>query len=590
MVSRRNLITILLMMLTIFFMFQFTQMVKFRNGKFDTNEYAKEPEQFASGLQLATLEEGYVVYLGDDTTKQFKAVSKWCDNNRKYLVNKTSLNAASEAILKDAEIVFVDGQISGGDDPDKLESLTECGTPVVFVRIPDYEAIKSSRKMRKILGIRKAKSEEVTALGIQFFEGFLIGGEAAYMPQKEEEEKYNDLDLTLSWFETAKGTEAYVVGMLDEKEYEAEEFPRIIWRNTYNDTFIVVVANEILDEEMGPGILNSIVYEVKDYYVYPVVNAQNVVLSDFPYVTDVNQAEIRRIYSMNTKSLSRDIMWPAILSLATNDNFKLSCFLNPSNANIQDEKTSTEMLEFYLKQLQEVEGEIGKSLNSNDTNQSAEEIIARDESFYNCVPKYEFVAAYSEEIPVIENPDEIGLNTIITKNADTEVSYLSDNITCQKITNNADEYTYSTSLRNRCILNALGYSNTLMDTARVLNPENSADEWQNYSKEVFGNVDTIYCNNKYFDFTSASESDQRVRNYLNVKYSYEYKDGLVYIYTDNVEEAYFIFRTQNEDIAAIENAECTKLEKDTYLIHANKGTVIISLEESEDILHYQKPF
>lgn len=259
MVSRRNLATIFLMMLTIFFMFQFTQMVKFRNSRFDTNEYATTPTQTAAGQYYASMSDGYVIYIGDSSTSQYKAVEKWCNNTKVYLVNKTSLNAAGQTILEEAEMIFVDGQIDGADDPDKLEVITECNTPVVFVRMPDFDAIKSSRKMRKILGIRKAKGEEIKALGLQFFDGFLIGGEAAYLPQKPEEEKYNDLELTSPWYETGAGTEAYAVGMLDETEYKAEDFPRIIWRNTYNGTYVFAVSTDIINEEFGPGIISSLI-------------------------------------------------------------------------------------------------------------------------------------------------------------------------------------------------------------------------------------------------------------------------------------------------------------------------------------------
>lgn len=589
MVSRRNLATIFLMMLTIFFMFQFTQMVKFRNSRFDTNEYATTPTQTAAGQYYASMSDGYVIYIGDSSTSQYKAVEKWCNNTKVYLVNKTSLNAAGQTILEEAEMIFVDGQIDGADDPDKLEVITECNTPVVFVRMPDFDAVKSSRKMRKILGIRKAKGEEIKALGLQFFDGFLIGGEAAYLPQKPEEEKYNDLELTSPWYETGAGTEAYAVGMLDETEYKAEDFPRIIWRNTYNGTYVFAVSTDIINEEFGPGIISSIAYEAKDYYIYPVINAQNVVLTDFPYVTNENQMEIQRLYSMNSQSLSRDIMWPAILSLATNDKLKLSCFLNPTRAYNQEEKVSKEYLEFYLKQLQEVDGELGKSIHL-DEEKSLEEDIAASYDFYKCVPRYAYVSAYSDEIPVISNEDELSMHTFICKEGDTEVAYLTENSTCQKITNYADEYTYSKALKNRCLLNAIGYSNTLIDTSKVLNPQGLEDEWQNFSKEVFGNIDTIYCSNDYFDFTATGEADSRIRDYLNVKYDSVYEDGKVYLKVENTDEAYFVFRVHNEAVKSVENGEFKKLEKDTYLIHAYSGNCVISLKEAEEILHYQKPF
>lgn len=575
MVSRRNLVTIILMMITIFFMFQFTQVVKFRNSQFDTNEYAKDPVQFADGEYKAKMTDGYVVYVGSNTTVQYKAVEEWCENTKKYLVYQPSLSNVMDGTCRDAEMIFVDGLVSGAEDPDKLEAITEFKVPIVLVRIPEYKAVKSSRKMRKILGIRKVREEETEALGYQFFDGFLIGGEAAYMPQKPEEEKYNDFDLKMPWYDLGAGTIAYAVGMLDEKEYKAEEFPRFIWRNVYNETYIFVVSNDILNEDFGAGIISSIAYEANDYYLYPVVNSQNVVLSEFPYVTDENSTEIKRIYSMNSKSLSRDIMWPALLSLATNDKLKFTCYLNPSNSNLQSEKESKEYLEFYLKQLQEIDGEIGQCVDLNDGNNS----------FYNAVPNYKYVTGFSEDV----NETAGEYTSLVTMNAPREVSYLSDNTTCMNITNYADEYTYSRALKNRCTINSLGYATTLIDTKKVLMPANKNEEWQNFSKEVFGNVDTIYCSIDYFDFTAVSESDAKVRNYLNLKYASNREDNKIDINVDNVSEAYFVFRTHNEDIKSITNGTCKKLEKDTYLIKGFNGKVTVELEESGDILYYQKP-
>ena len=91
---------------------------------------------------------------------------------------------------------------------------------------------------------------------------------------------------------------------------------------------------------------------------------------------------------MNSKSLSRDIMWPALLSLATNDKLKLTCYLNPGNSHLQSEKESKEYLEFYLKQLQEAEGEIGQCVNVGNA----------DNSFYKAVPNYIYATGYSEDI------------------------------------------------------------------------------------------------------------------------------------------------------------------------------------------------
>ena len=133
----------------------------------------------------------------------------------------------------------------------------------------------------------------------------------------------------------------------------------------------------------------------------------------------------------------------------------------------------------------------------------------------------------------------------------------------------------------------MGYATTLIDMHKVEFPEGSDDEWQNFSKEFTANLNTFWTANDDFDDTAVSESDLRVREFLNLDYDYSRTDNVIALRTLGVDEAYYVLRTHDEDIKKISGGEYTKIEKDAFLIHVTGNVTLIELEESEDILSYK---
>ena len=596
MVSRRNLVTVLLMMVTIFFMFQFTQVIKVRNNQYDTNEYVKESVLTANGRYNANYSNDCLVYIGSTNTEEYKAVEDWSDYSKKYLKTYADFSSLDESTVSKARMILIDAEsVNCLTNNTEIEKLTKYGNPIVFVNMPSVSDIRLSALLRKLTGISNVRADEVEALGFQAFNGFLLGGEAAYLPQKEEEEKYNDLDLTVPWYETGMGTTTYVVGMMKEGEYKANEFPKLIWRNNYNGTYIYSINTDVFNAETGMGFLSAIDYTSHEYSVYPVVNAQNMVLSDYPVITEENTDEIKQIYSMDAMTLSRDITWPVFVSIATRYKLKLTCFVNTGYEYPTDKKPSDEYLSFYLQQVKEINGEFGRSLDTADIEKQFKAKSRDDEYFFEKDGGYHYASAYIPHVndDLSERLEEDNLilsrvHTVVSNKDDNEIlSYIDDSVTLQTITNVADEYTYSKELKHRCMLTSMGYSTTLIDMHKVEFPEGSDDEWQNFSKKVTANLNTFWTANDEFEYTAVSESDLRVREFLNLDYNHSRTDNTIALRTLGVDEAYYVLRTHDEDIKKISGGEYTKIEKDAFLIHVTGNVTLIELEESEDILSYK---
>ncbi|MBP5494151.1 MAG: hypothetical protein J6X97_03575 [Lachnospiraceae bacterium] len=595
MVSRRNLVTIILMMMTIFFMFQFTQVVKVRNNRYDTNLYAKE-SVLVSGEQFkANAYDERIIFIGDENGDCFKTVKEWCEYSKRYLFVYSNPSAVTDQAVKNAHMVLIDSKTADIVKESKaFNDMAKNGTTMVFLNFPEAGKIKDSYRIKRLLGITGIVAEKTEAKGFQVFDGFLLGGEAAYMPQKEEEEKYNDFAKTVPWYKTGKGSVTYAVAMMDEEEVKANDFPKLIWRNNYKGTFVYAVAADVINSDMGLGFLSAIDYSANDFTLYPVVNAQNMVISDYPAITSENEEIIKNIYSMDSLSLSRDITWPVFISIASRYNLKLTGFVNTGYDYNPENKPSDELLEFYLKQLKEIDGEMGRSLEINDASLFKEK-MAFDEGYLEEEGGYHYSAAYVSEqsedvLGVIRDSSNVleRVHTVVGKKAeDSEIlSYIDDSVTYQSITNVADEYSYRKELTHRCMLTAIGYSTTLIDMHKVMFPESNEDEWQNFSKEVSANINTFWAANKEFDYTAASESDTRVREFLNLKYDFKREGNEITISTEKSDDVYYVLRTHGEKISKTEGAEATLIEEDAYLIHAKKSEAKIYLDTADEILKY----
>lgn len=594
MISRRNFVTIMLMMITLFFMFQFTQVIKLSTNDYKTNEYSAEENLLKDSRNENEVFENYAVYFGSTTNRKYDVVTEWCKINKKSLVACKELKNPDMKEIDGAEIVIVDSQFFDCiADLDELKAIAGSKTPVIFVSVPSTNELKKSAELRKIYGISKILSDEVTAEGLEIFDGFLLGGNTAYKPQKKEEEKYNDLNLTVPWISVGNGTKTFILGMMDENIYTANDFPKLAWKNNYQDNSVFVFVADFIDERLGMGFLSAAEYNISDYSLYPVVNSQNFVVSDFPYVTDENSAKINEKYSRDSLSLSRDIIWPQFVSLSMRNKLKLTAFMNLGYQSAEF-NVYKDRVDFYLQQINEIDGEFGRSISCDET-YDVREKIAKERDFFGKEGEYRYSAVFSdktaEENGLLFNDENYseGICTVVgidSKAGKKPFEYLNENLIEMDVTNVVDEYTYSKELGHRCNLTALGYSTTLIGMHNLLFSDDTDDEWQNYSKTITGNVSTYWKSNNYFEYTTVSGADANIRKYLNLTYEEERKDNEISIKTSNVSDAFYILRTHNEEIKDIEGGDYIEAEKDVFLIHANEGECIVTLKNSDDILMY----
>lgn len=610
MISRRNFLSIFLMMIILLFMFQFSMIIKDNGNEYDTNEYYRDTLSTAGDAWTGAVgtsaeafdDRDYVLFVGAKDSKVHHTVSQWCLYTKRNMLQQTSLAASMPVDGHQPEIILVDGQaVDVEAGLDALFSAVEQGITVIFCSLPEPSVVSSNDKLMRLLGIEEVRETQTNLEGVRLFAGFLVGGEIVYKASTpEDEKKLQDFDLTVPWYITGKGTKSYMVGLKDEKEVLRERFPRLIWRNRIGNGMVFAIEGDFCESLTGLGILDAFVYESRDFVVYPIVNAQTTVLADYPSMAEENEQVMEQIYDRSAEAVMRDIMWPGILSMVTRNDLILTSYLQTKYDYEDPQEPSTDELKFYLQQLKEAGGEAGKSFDYKpSSNISLLEKIEQDNQFYSHARYgYKFSSAYVGQLndelkEALDNRATANIHSITCEEQGELpiLCYYTEDTTLLGVTDDAREYSYTKDFRIRSLATALGYSNILMNMNRVIWPHSEEDHWQNYFDAIYSNMSTYYSKHQYFEQASVSQCDARVRALLNTDYSVRREGNTIYLHVDNVtDDMYYLLRTHGQDINRTIGAWYTEVEEGIYCIQITYEDVQIDLTQSDDVFTYDGPF
>ena len=456
-----------------------------------------------------------------------------------------------------------------------------------------------------MLGIDRILSTDVTLNGMHLFSGFFLGGERIYEAQTKEDEKRQDLDHDIPWYVTGAGTKTYLVGTLTDETFDAtvpqslldqyanmEELsaknnllPAVIWRYGTTNSKVFCVNDDFLTDVSDLGILSAIVAQITDYDIYPVVNAQNLVVADMPAFSSENEEKMQELYAQSASAVYREIIWPSLVALQETTDAKLTCMVTPQFTYDDAQEPDGSAVAYYLKQLKEQNGELGWSA-TNRSDLSVADKLAIDKPFWkNYGSDYKITSAYlrdgsqkSAAALALKNED---VRTLVVADEDTTssiISYATDNITQQKVTSAGITHTFSDDLKLRSMETALGYSNITLNLLSVTYPETKQDSWEKMLRKLSPNLTTFWKPFEAFTHTTLSESDQRIRRFLAIDYEQERQDDNITVRVKNFDQqAWFVLRLNGETVKSIKGGTSTKIEDGAYLICAEKDEITIKV-------------
>lgn len=601
MVSKRKFFSIATMMFVLFFLFQFSMVLRDSRNTYDVNSSLAEkkadgenqwtPSDSNSTTVIGT--DSSVVFVGNEDGDMGTAVSRWCTYAKRKLISCKSVSTYKADDKNLPEMMILESEkYADGDNLTTLETLEKKGVIIVFGCLENAKNIQNNKDLMKFLGIQTVVAEETHLAGVKLFEGLLLGGEVTYNTSKDKEEKKRqDLELDVPWYQVGSGTKTYMVGLLDEKtgkNVENEDLPTIIWRNGIDYGSVFAVVGDYMKDSTALGLLDGMRAEALQYTIYPIVNAQNLSMVNFPVFADENNDEMLKLYSQSVTGIARDIMWPALISVVEKSDMKMTCFIQPQADYTDDIEPKSGNLEFYLKQMKEQNAEAGISLEYQKLDKAEDKVIKDTEFFENEKINYRFGAAFAKEKDlkgILKDTDSGLLGDVGTLVCDyTEnqpvVSYYSDSVTLQTVTSDGMNYAYSDDIRMRSIQTALGYTNVMLDMYDIFWPQEKTDRWEVMQKRFSSNLLTYWKNFRDFDSTTLSESNARIRTFLNLAYSQSREDNMITLQSSEM-GSWFILRTHGEEIDEIDGGSQTEIEADAYLICAEDTTVKIRLKEQE---------
>ena len=601
MLSKRVYFTVSSLMMLVLFMFQFSGLIRKKYNTFDENKYAVSEKNDLNNNNVFTVLtdedkvvksiSGYIVYIGDINTKTGNTVYEWCNyTKRNLLVYKTVSQyhryneKYPDAVLIDSDYVNIDSDI------DTFSLLTDYGINLVFCTLPSYSAISENQRFEQLCGISPHR-ESVNASGLKLYSGFLFGGEAWYTKENDPDGKFQNMKLTMPWYNTSNATKTYmsaVVESEDGSKIDNEDQPAVIWRKSHDHAYVFCINGDYIKDISGIGILTAIMSESKDLDIYPVVDSQSVIVNNFPMFSFENDDAVEKYYLRNTSSLLENVIWPDISNLAESTGARFTFMAAPQINYSDNNLVSVREMDYFFRLFSEISSEAGLTTTRDDATSIDEKLTADAGIFSNYLSNYKFtsIIARKDELEnVLSSKNSLidDVNTIVTDSQDyggTKLfSYVNDNVINVECPVTSDKYTYSDDFRQRCFQTALAYTNIEFNMTGICNPDDEKELWNEEIKSKSTALTSYMKNSKMFTKCSISQADKRIREFMAADYSYKQNRSYVSLdITGAQETARFIVRLRTGEVENVSGAVCTKVENGVYLITAQSKHVEMTIK------------
>lgn len=609
MVSRRNFFAITIVMGIIFFLFQFSNIAKERWNHYEENSYVTKKEDLQTSrtayqARQNTEASETIVYVGRNSCNACAEVAaNWADYMKKGITTYTSFTRYDQAIaakkITQPKLMLIESSDINWKDKNELQKMQKyvnAGINLVFSQMPDLKLIKENEAIRSLLGIYSVEKDQTKVKGIQLYEGLLLGGNTFYEATTKEEKKNQDFDLEFPWYKLETGTKSYMRGIPKNPKVKSENYPPVIWSKSYAKANVFVINGDFMEDSTGLGILTGILCETNEYTIYPVVNAQNLVLANYPGMAEENDAKMQEVYSQSLRGVFRDIVWPSVSSVYEKNNLGLTCMLAPQFDYKDKNEPKDNDLEYYLKLINEEKGEAGLSGYQVSDTTIKEKMKADNKYIQKQIPRYQFASFYQGELSEKELADALnesmlkGVRTVVEdsdKDSDV-IGYQSRYITKQKSVISGFKHTYRDDFRMKSVESALGYTSVLADMSKVAYPESEEDSWEKLSEKLASYTSSYWKVFEDFDKTTTAETDLRIRRFLTLDYTQEKKDDTITLDVNNIGDAasWFILRTHDRKIDKVTGGSYKKIEDDAWLIQADKSHVTIKLKTEENLYYH----
>lgn len=603
MVSRWNYVAITAVMLITLFLFQFTNVMLERWNNYEENSYVRDMEELPGredaysieGENPLTASRNQIVYIGDAGEKLGEVVHTWATYSKWGIQTFDSVESYETFMQRTGasapQIIALNATQTDWEQGLACEYLEKCATEgitIVFCNLPDVTVIENSKALRRLLGIAEVRETETTVKGLYLYGGFLLGGEAMYWTDDDAENaKRQDMELTFPWYVLSEDTRLYMRGLCEDESVDEKESPAVIWRSEREGSRVYAVNGDYMEDAAGLGLLTAMWSKSKDYDIYPVVNAQNLVTANYPGLSNENEDAMQQRYGRDVRDLFRDVVWPSLVSVYRKNTLGLSCMIAPQFDYEDDILPDQEQLLYYMRRINEEKVEAGLSAICVSDTPLSKKLTEDRWLMEMTLPTYQFTSFYAGNLgegEVEAALQEEFLKRVRTIVADYDgeskiIAYQNGNVTRQSVLTDGTRHTYREDFRVKGVETALGYTVVLADMNKVVYFATAEDALTESVSSLRWNVHNSFKNFREFEGTTLSESDERIRSFLSLDYAQHREDNTIYVESDGFRgSAWFILRCDgDETVSGVRGGTFKQLERDVYLIESQSENVEITL-------------
>ncbi len=377
---------------------------------------------------------------------------------------------------------------------------------------------------------------------------------------------------------------------------KTENYPIVIWRKSCGNGYVFAVNGGFMEGPEGLGILSAMSAEMDSYEIYPVLNAQNMILAGYPSLADENAQEMERVYSRSVKKVFQELVWPNLSVFLQKYDYKATCMMTPQYDYGDENLPDGKQMEYYLKIFNEQAAETGLSGLSVSDIPLTRKLEEDNRFLQDALGGYDVMSFYGGNLEegqiaeALETETLASVRTVVEEYDDgnaAPVGFLSENVTSQSTLGDGLLYTYRSDFLVRCMETALGYFSMSFDMERVAYPDGDGDAWEQLSRALASTISTYGQQFQGFARTTAAECDAHIRQLLALDYSSSRTDDTLRLQVEGITgPAWFILRTHNEAVSGMEGGSWQELEEGAYLIEVTQSDVTLTLKSTDERFYH----
>lgn len=560
----------------VLFLFQLLGMsINLYGNRYEMNSYAMEAAARSGFLQP---EGNVAVY----SAVPLYAVEDAC----RYLdVNVTYYDSLTDEALE-AELIVVGKDVNAGEAQKLLERCNS-GARILFSGVQTLRRQEDNPALWQLLGVLNVVSSNRLTKSLRLYDGFLLGGQVTY----------TDVQQYFPYYQLRAGCRVYGAALLgDPEEADVESVP-VMWRVGTGSGFAFVINMDVLTLHAGAGVFSAACAQFMDEMIYPVVNAQALLLNNFPIMAEENSAQLYAYYYQSCNSLFINRLLPETTAALNTFNYPMACTfsgcIDPTA--VTDADRLWHYMPQYIRLIIGRQGEMGISAYSSQPGTHAKKLTDDLERHAQSAGSYSLTVLSQDNMPAREleplletEPLLSDIQTVVASQTEDTAAYryINDRVVQLPVTATLNQYRYQgmSDLYFRSMQTCTLSSLMKADFAQVLYPQSADDDWVRISNRWSSGIRAAITPFDSLEKLNVTQSARRARTFLNLAWQVSTQEDAITLNVTSAEfPAYFLYRSGGRCIDSAQGASFTQVETGVYLLSIRQENVTLHTRPTQEI-------